>query len=164
MIRSSDWETQNMTAEEVGSLMSEFAIGSIAAMALLNPRTTIRGTLPTLGYQLNVQWQYVIALAICIGGVHLLLVGLMLWIARPVVITDDSNLAVARLLKGLVEPLGREGGLLDGTEIAEAVQRENVKVGYGVREGETGMILEIGNGLRRRKSLPGRRFPLGRYA
>lgn len=78
--------------------------------------------------------KYVITLAACIGGIHLLLVGLILWIARPIVITDDSNLAVARLLKGLVEPLGHEGGLLDGTEIAEAVQRENVKVGHGVRE------------------------------
>ena len=144
--------------------MSEFAIGSLAAMALLNPRTTIPGTLPTLGYQLNNEWQYVIALAACIGGIHLLLVGLMLWIARPIVITDDSNLAVARLLKGLVEPLGHEGGLLDGKEIAEAVQQESVKVGYGVREGETGTILEIGDGLDRRKTLPGRRFPTGTYA
>ena len=149
----------------VGSRMSEFAIGSVAAMALLNPQTTIRGTLPTLGYQLNIEWQYVIALAACIGGIHLLLVGLMLWIARPIVITDDSNLAVARLLKGLVEPLGHEGGLLDGTEIAEAIQQEEeVKVGYGVREGETGTILEISDGLQSRKRLPGRKFPTGTYA
>ena len=56
-------------------------------------------------------------------------------------ITDDSNLAVARLLRDLVEPIGRKGGLLDGEEIAAAIQDEGVKVGYGVTQGETGTIL-----------------------
>lgn len=80
--------------------MSGFAIGSVAAVDVLTPSTTIPGTLSTLDYHLDIEWQYVITLVACIAGVRLLLVGLMLWIARPIVITDDYNLAVRRLLKG----------------------------------------------------------------
>ena len=162
MISSSYWETQDLTAEEVGSRMSEFAIGSIAAMSVFNPQIMIRGTLPRLGYHLSIEWQYVIALAACIAGVHFLLVALILWISRPIVVTDDSNLAVARLLKGLVDPLGHEGGLLVGSEIAEAVQKGG-SVSYGVSERVGGRSLELGPDLQVRKRLPGRQFPAGRY-
>lgn len=161
---SSYWETENLAVEEVGSRMSEFAIGSVAAMAVFNPDTQIPGTLPILGYSLSIEWRYIIALAVCIVGVHCMLVVLMLWIARPIVITDDSNLAVARLLKGLVNPLAQGGGLLNGPEIAEAIQKGKDKVTYGVREGEAGTILEVGEDLHVRKRLPGRRFPAGQYA
>ena len=143
--------------------MSEFAIGSIAAMSIFNPQIPISGTLPRLGYHLSVEWQYVVALASCIAGVHCLLVALILWISRPIVVTDDSNLAVARLLKGLVEPLGHEGGLLGGQELAEAVHKEEELVSYGVSEGVNGRILELGPGLQIRKRLPGRKFPAGQY-
>ncbi|KAL8786671.1 MAG: hypothetical protein Q9195_008107 [Heterodermia aff. obscurata] len=162
-IAFSYWETQGLTAEEVGSRMSEFAIGSIAAMSVYNPAIQIPGMLPRLGYHLSVEWQYVIALAACIAGVHCLLVALILWISRPIVVTDDSNLAVARLLKGLVDPLGHGGGLLDGEEIAEAVQKEGERVSYGVSEGVEGTILAVGPGLEVRKRLPGRKFPAGQY-
>ena len=162
MIFSSYWETENRNAEGVGSLMSEFAIGSIAAMSVYNPPISIPGTLPRLGYRLSIEWQYVIALAACIAGVHCLLVALILWISRPIVVADDSNLAVARLLKGLVDPLGHEGGLLGGQEIAEAVQKEDL-VSYGVSEGVHGNTLELGPHLQVRKRLPGRKFPAGRY-
>ena len=163
MAPSSYWETDKLTVDEVGSHMSEFAIGSVAAMAILNPDTQIPGNLPMLGYSLSVEWQYIIALAVCIVGVHCMLVVLMLWIARPIIITDDSNLAVARLLKGLVDPLGHGGGLLNGPEIAEAIQKERDKVTYGVRAGEAGTILEVGEGIQVRKRLPGRKFPAGQY-
>ena len=144
--------------------MAEFAIGSVAAMSMLNPETTIHGTRPTLGYKLSVEWQNVVALSACIAGVHLLLVGVMLWIARPIVITDDSSFAVARLLKGLIEPLGPAGGLLNGNEIAEAIQADHQTVGYGVRQGQAGgFILEMGENLQRRKQLPKGRFPTGPY-
>ena len=132
-------------------------------MSVFNPQITIPGTLPRLGYHLSIEWQYVIALTACIAGVHFLLVALILWISRPIVVTDDSNLAVARLLKGLVDPLGHEGGLLLGPEIAEAVQKEGASVSYGVREGVDGRSLELGPDLQVRKRLPGRKFPAGRY-
>lgn len=158
------WETQDLDAATVGSRMSEFAIGSLAAMANLNPQTQIRGTLPMLGYQLSVEWKYVIALAAGIASVHCMLVALMLWISRPVIVGVDSNLATARMLKGLVERLGDGGGLLDDREMAEAIQRDTGDVGYGVRESDRGPLLELGEGTTMRKRLPGGRFPTGHYA
>ena len=158
------WETQNLDAATVGSRMSEFAIGSLAAMANLNPHTQIRGTLPNLGYQLSVEWNYVAALATGIGVVHCLLVALVLWISRPVIVGTDSNIATARTLKGMVEKLGDRGGLLDDREMAEAIQRNTGDVGYGVRESGQGMLLELGEGTTVRKRLPGGRFPTGQYA
>ena len=161
---SSYWETQDLDAETVGSRMSEFAIGSLAAMANLNPQTSIFGTLPNLGYHLSVEWQYVIALAAGIGFVHCLLVALMLWISRPVIVGADSNLVTARLLKGLVDKLGDGGGLLDDRELAEAIQRDTGDVGYGVRESEQGTVVGLGEGTVVRKRLPGGTFPAGPYA
>lgn len=151
--------------------MAEFAIGSLAAMADLNNRTEIPGTLPTLGFHLSVEWRYVIALAVCIVAVHCFLVGLICFIVRPVVIPGDSNLITAQLLRGLVGKIGDQGGLLQGKEIADAIQRETSGVaggrgtiGYGVRDGNGGIVLEIGEGMVRRRDLPGERFPEGQYA
>ncbi|KAL8946047.1 MAG: hypothetical protein Q9222_007506, partial [Ikaeria aurantiellina] len=61
------WETDTLSPMQVGSRMAEFAIGSLTAMATLNLRTRIMGTLPTLGYRLSVHWNYLIALAACIA-------------------------------------------------------------------------------------------------
>ncbi|KAL8938623.1 MAG: hypothetical protein Q9216_003799 [Gyalolechia sp. 2 TL-2023] len=171
------WELGDLSAQEVGSRMAEFAIGSLTSMANYNPQQNVSGTLPTLGYSLSVHWSYMIALAAVITGVHCLLVGLILWIARPVVVPGDSNLVVARLLHGLVGRLGEKGNLLEAKEIAEAiekgekehedanaVQKERGTVGYGVRHESSGAVLEIGEGLKRRKSLPGGKFPQGGYA
>ncbi|KAL8733952.1 MAG: hypothetical protein Q9181_003365 [Wetmoreana brouardii] len=167
----SHWDTDKLDAQEVGALMARFAIGSLTAMATLNVHTQIIGTLPTLGFHLSIHWRYVIALAACIAGVHCLLVGLILWIARPVVVPADSNLVTARLLQPLVSKIGEHGGLLEGKEIAEAIEREgedNVDgkgtVGYGIRERPGGTVLEVGEGTAKRKKLDGGRFPGGTYA
>ncbi|KAL8874696.1 MAG: hypothetical protein Q9198_006855, partial [Flavoplaca austrocitrina] len=167
----SHWETDTLTPQEVGSRMAEFAIGSLTGMADLNKHTTIPGTLPTLGFHLSVKWRYVVALISCIVGVHCFLVGLIVFIARPVAIPGDSNLVTARLLQGMVEKIGEKGGLLEGKEIADAIQREvsgsatgRGTVGYGFRDGKDGLVLEVGEGMVRRKELPGGRFPEGVYA
>ncbi|KAL8835191.1 MAG: hypothetical protein Q9176_007047 [Flavoplaca citrina] len=167
----SHWETDTLTPQEVGSRMAEFAIGSLTGMANLNKHTTIPGTLPTLGFHLSVKWRYVVALMACITGVHCFLVGLIIFIARPVAIPGDSNLVTARLLQGMVSKLGEKGGLLKGKEIADAIQWEVLgsangrgSVGYGVRDGKDGMVLEVGEGMVSRKELPGGRFPDGEYA
>ena len=155
--------------------MAEFAIGSIASLSNYNLHDLIPGTLPTLGYKLSVQWQFIIALAAVITGVHCILVGLILFIAQPVVIPGDSNLVIARLLHGLVGRVGEQGNLLEEKEIAEAIEKEGSghgtvvgrgegTVGYGVREGSSGTVLELGEGLLRRKELKGGRFPQGTYA
>ena len=147
-------------------------------MAQLNIFQEIEGDVPTLGYQLNVDWKWVISLSAGVAAVHVLLVGLILFISRPIVVADDSNLVTARLLHGLVDRLGEKGGLLDGREIAKAVEQEGrkggdggrgrEKVGYGVREGitegtSTGCVLEISSAVEVRKSFTKGRFPRGRY-
>lgn len=169
------WETDNLPAQAVGRRMAEFAIGSLASMSNYNLHTRIPGTLPTLGYSLSVKWEFIIALAAVITGVHSLLVGLILFIARPIVVPADSNLVVAKLLGGLASRVGERGNLLEAKEMAEAIEKEGHghgsedavgagTVGYGVREAEPGTVLEIGEGLVRRKNLKGRVFPRGLYA
>lgn len=87
----------------------------------------------------------------------------------------DSNLVVAKLLHGLVGRVGERGNLLEAKGIAEAIEEEGQgeagpvdrkggTVGYGVRERSLGNVLEIGEGLAKRKSLRGGSFPRGTYA
>lgn len=130
------WETYQLDAEEIGAKMAEFALSSLASLANINPQQGVQGTQPNLGYSLGVQWNFVIVLAACIGAAHCLLVVAMLWMARPVVVLDDSTLATARLLHGLVGKLDGRGSLCDGKTLAEAIQRTldspKGKVVYGI--------------------------------
>lgn len=155
--------------------MAEFAIGSLASMANYNLHASIPGTVPILGYNLSVHWEFIITLAVLIIGVHSLLVSLILFLARPIVVPADSNLVVARLLHGYVGRFGERGSLLEAKEIAEAIEKDGQEagemvgngkgtVGYGVRQGGHGMVLEVGDGLIKRKGLRGGRFPQGLYA
>lgn len=157
-------------------------------MARVNPSTRIHSPRsPTLGYHLSVHWNFFIAILATISGVHLILMYATVVLSRPVVVGDDSNLVAARVLHGLVGRLGGggKGGLLDGREIAEAIERaggadagerakETREVLYGVREeegkmGEAGRkMLEVGDEdsgvVGRKKGLSGKRFPRGEYA
>ena len=122
-------ETHNLDANEIGSNIAEFAIGSIAATAALNQKEQFFSpSLPMLGYSLTTMWRYVIILFACIGAVHVVLVGLLCWVARPVVVCDDSDLCTARLLQGLVGRLPTCGGsLLDGKKLAGAIDSASVE-------------------------------------
>ena len=98
---------------------------------------------------------------------HCILVALMLWMARPIVVGADSNLVMARLLQGLVAPLGGRGGLLAGREIAEAIQGESEakdEVVYGEVQRDIGTVLELGRQVEVRRRLPAGRFRSGIYA
>lgn len=162
---SSYWETQNKSAAKVGAKMSEFAIGSLAVMADLNPQTSGQGTVPILGYRVSVGWGMLISLLAGVVVVHFILVVLMLWFAKPVVVPDDSNLCTARLLEGLVARLGGKGSFLDGKEMAEALGRQGAgRVVYGIRDMEEkfqGRVLEVGENVTVRRK--GKRFPGGLY-
>ena len=171
----SDWEVQDLDAQEVGSRMAQYALGSIAGMVTLNPLWQQPGTLPILGYHLETHWNYVIAIAAVVAGLHTVFVALMLWVARPIVVVDDSHLCNARLLQGLVGRLGDGGNLLDGPEIARAIQERvwgdgererEAGVSYGVNHTEVGAVHTIGLGedIAVRKNLPRRRFPKGLYS
>lgn len=177
-VRSSRWEIDGLEPDMVGARMSEFAIGSLTAMAKLNKKTQIQGTLPTLGYRLSIHWNYVLAIAISIAGVHCLLVGVILWIARPIVIPGDSTLITARLLQGLVGRVGDEGGLMGERELAAAIEKRGGgeggdfeggrdgkgTVGYGVEKQQGKTVLRIGSGMAKRKDLDEGKFPGGVYA
>ncbi len=132
-------ETHGLDADEIGSNIAHFAMGSIAATAGLNQKEPFSSpTLPILGYSPSITWPFVIVLFVCIGLVHVVLVGLLCWVARPVVICDDSDLCTARLLQGLVGRIPAGGGaLLDGKALAREIDNtstENNAVGDGVSD------------------------------
>ena len=70
---SSAYETHFAQPDRVGAFMAEFALGSLATMARLNPLIETQGMVPYLGSRLDVHWNYMIILVIGIAAVHLLL-------------------------------------------------------------------------------------------
>ncbi|MCJ1463715.1 hypothetical protein MMC07_002324 [Pseudocyphellaria aurata] len=163
--RSSPWEVNNLSAPEVGALMSKFAIGSLATMARLNPQSSRPGTLPILGFRLSVEWDHIIILAVCIVAVHCILVGLMLWIASSVVVAHDSNLCMARLLEELVERLRGKGSLLNEKEIVTAIQGQGprLRVTYGTGTMEGQRVLRLGDKTEVEQVGKWKAFPKGVY-
>lgn len=149
--------------------MAEFAIGSLASMANLNPQFSQQGTLPDLAFSLSVEWNYVIILAVIIVCAHCILVALMLWIARSVVVAHDSHLCMARLLHGLVGRLGGRGSLLDEKEIVTAIEgprAREFRVKYGIerigqRKGER--LLKVGEKKDFERMSKWSTFPKGPY-
>ncbi|KAL9063918.1 MAG: hypothetical protein Q9161_009196 [Pseudevernia consocians] len=127
-------ETHGLDATEIGSNIAQFAIGSIAATAGLNQKEPFFSpTLPILGYSPSINWRFVILLFVCISVVHVVLVGLLCWVARPVVICDDSDLCTARLLQGLVGRIpGGGGALLDGKALARAIDDTSTEDKAGI--------------------------------
>jgi len=83
-----------------------------------------------------------------------------------VVIKDESNLSIARLLRPLVDRMGNSGTLVDGEEMSGVIE-ENLPRGgvYGPREdgGGVGRMLHIWEGTRPRERWANRRHPDGRY-
>ena len=133
--------------------MAQFAIASLAAMADLNPLQPLPGMLPELGYQISVHWDFLIAFAAGVAGVHALILALTLWISRSVVVCDDSYLVAALLLHGLVGLLEGVENLTNAKYMAQVLQRrlnemdrEGATVRYGLRDpgAEERPVLEIG--------------------
>lgn len=129
--------------DDVGALMAEFAASALATMAHQNPTTIVQGSLPTLGYQADVEWKNMGALAASIVVAHLLMVSLILWLTRLVIVMDDNYLVRVPLLQGLMQtvPEGDELQLLSETELArepESTTRAVEGAGEGV--GEDGAI------------------------
>lgn len=88
---------------------------------------TINGNVDTPGLDyFSVKWPYIMILAACVASVHATLVGLILWVSNPIVVAEDSNVVVARLLEGVIKTLHGTGSLCDGREIAEAVKRDGI--------------------------------------
>lgn len=53
--------------------MAEFAIRSLSTMAYRNPQIQVSGLVPYLGTSLNILWEYVIPLCVCIVAVQVAL-------------------------------------------------------------------------------------------
>ena len=181
-------EAHNLDAHEIGSNIAQFAMGSIATTANRNFKVPNSSpTLPILGFSPTIKWRLVTALFAVIGTVHIILVGLLCWIARPVVVYDDSDLSTARLLHELVGriPDGR-GTLLDGKRLAQEIDQasrdnavaagemhattppEPTRVVYGVVETNDKVGIErprlgISEDIQPLSSGTGA-FPKGRYA
>ena len=126
--------------------MRLFAIGVFAtADQIISDIDTsalhVPGFFPNQGVKLNIDhpgnmW----ALFGCIGGAHLVLFLIGLWIANRVVVVEDSYLAIAMLLRPVVEGMKYKGCLLDKEERKKRVR--------GLEEVVYGPITEEKGGVR----------------
>ncbi|KAL9045425.1 MAG: hypothetical protein Q9214_001528 [Letrouitia sp. 1 TL-2023] len=164
----SPWEIHYHDASQVGANMAEFAIGSISYMASRNPHISFRGNLTHLGEKLDPHWQSAIPLLLVIVAAHFALFIAAVLASKSAVIKDDSALAIARLLRPLVDVLGDSGTAMSGKEISEKIgeQKEFEQgVVYGPRVDTSSgrYCLDIGNDVRTEDGWPGGRHPDGTY-
>jgi len=156
-------EPQSGSPVGIGSLMSRFAIGVVAAAAIYPNQTIIqKGLQPQLGNQLNVShWGYltlILCLLVLVQGLGFVMTAFM---SNRVVIKDESAYATARLLRPIMERLGDSGNAAEGDEICEALgDGPDTKLIYTVvkDENDDGLFhVELGPYKRVRA------FPEGRY-
>ncbi|KAL8759048.1 MAG: hypothetical protein Q9184_003737 [Pyrenodesmia sp. 2 TL-2023] len=162
------WETHFKTPRHVGANMAKFAISSIAEMAAANSRIQVQGLVPYVGSHLEIYWVYLVTLFMGIITTHLVLSLSAILASRKVAIKDDSLLATARLLQPLINVLGNEGTLLDGKELAKAIQNKSrgagIVVGPMKNQGrQDGYHLDIGEKVPLRQGWPEHRHPAGKY-
>ena len=146
--------------------MAEFALGSLASMAIRNPSVQYHGAVPILGFHLHVEWKFTRALCASIVIVHFLFFATAVYTSRLVIIKDDSNLSTARLLRPLVDHLGSQGTLIEGKDISRVIEDNGVSgIVYGPGEdpGTGGRVLDISDKVMPRRTLAGRRHPDGTY-
>ena len=146
--------------------MAEFALGSLASLAIRNPSVQFHGAVPILGFHLTVQWKFTLALCASILIVHFVFFAAAVYTSRLVIIKDDSNLSTARLLRPLVDHLSDQGTLVEGKDISKVIEDHGVKgLVYGPREepGAGGRILDLSDRAMLRKNLAERRHPDGIY-
>ncbi|MCJ1282388.1 hypothetical protein MMC26_001711 [Xylographa opegraphella] len=150
-------------AAGMAAMMRQFAMGTISAADLNNPN--LNGSLldlqPGQGVQLSLDHPANIhAILITVLSVQLLLFVIGALVANRAVVVDDSYIAIARLLRPVVDKLGAGGGLLDGDAICDALGDR--KVVYGTttqQEAARGVVRHLGIGEMR----PTRSFPAGYY-
>lgn len=119
----SAWEIHYKDADSVGANMAEFAIGSIAYMANRNPHISFQGNLTHLGQALDPHWQSAIPLLAVIIGAHVAIYATAIYASQHAVIKDDSMLAIARLLRPLVEVFGDTGTFMTGKEMSSVISQ-----------------------------------------
>lgn len=148
--------------------MAEYAIGSISYMASRNPNVSFMGNLTHLGQRIEPKWGSAIPLLLVIVAAHFALVAAAVFASKSAVIKDDSALAIARLLRPLVDVLGDSGTAMSAKEISERIDEQDrfrQGVVYGPQEDTSLGIyrLDIGNDIRTEDGWPGGRHPDGIY-
>ncbi|OQU98476.1 hypothetical protein CLAIMM_04261 [Cladophialophora immunda] len=135
---SSQWSPPgNYTADDMALLVSKFTAGAIAAIDTNGPRRNVTGFGPAPAQVLNVQWRYAGSILGAIPVAQGLVLLAVILLADKAIIKDTSHLAMARLLRPVVDKLGDTGCLLTGDEIAERLG--NLRVIYGVRDPDDGV-------------------------
>lgn len=93
------------------------------------------GLMPNQGVQLKLDHpEFIAAILGGIGGFHFVLFILAAWLANKVVVVDDSCLAIALLMRPVVDRLNH-GSLMSGKEICKALKHP--KVSYGTVDKNT---------------------------
>lgn len=119
-------EIDTRDPDEVGALMAEFAIRSIATMASQNRLIRLPGLTPKLGASLQVKrlWSPLL-LVIGILAFQALLIAVTMFFARNVVIPEDSHIVLGQLLRPVIDYQGPHAKKLDDQPKSEFVADED---------------------------------------
>ena len=154
---------QNGSPSGMAYMMTQYAIGAISTADMNNPfvNSTLYTLIPGTGVQLTLDHPGNIhAILVTILAVHLVLFVAGAFLANQVVVMDDSYLAIAHLLRPVVEELGNKGSLLNGDDVCDALG-DDVEVVY------VSTTKKSTNGLVRHLELadvaPSKSFPAGLY-
>lgn len=155
---------QNGDNSAMAQLISRFAIGSIIGAAYNNPSSHKYGNQPQQGVVLDIdKHEYLLLILILTSGTQGVLFILCAFIANQVIVRDDTHLATARLLRPLMERVGRSGSMADGTDISEALGSDvpgshgkHLKVIYSVKHAREGFLhhVDLGEQEALRKGFP----------
>ncbi|KAL8825087.1 MAG: hypothetical protein Q9170_007932 [Blastenia crenularia] len=97
----SEWDIHGAEIDEIGDRFAHSALGSLATMAVFNPRIQLPGHVPHLGHKIHVYEPYFSVLLGCIVGAHFaLFAATVYWIVR------GSNMTTNAV--GM-HPLGEQG-------------------------------------------------------
>jgi len=99
-------------ADMMGSIISMYALGSIAGASLFNPRIYYQGEAPVQGYELNLNHPKFFYLIIgLISGCHLVFIIIVAVLSNRVKVGPDTYLSMALLLRPIADALeGVSGG------------------------------------------------------
>lgn len=148
----------NGSAEGMAMQLSRFAAGVISGTAYNNPNVIVAGMEPQLGVVLSIpKWSLVHVILIITVGVQLGLFLIAAFLAHNVMIKEDSYLAIARLLRPMVERMGDEGTTATANEICAVVGGHDEYIYSVKKSGEDVWQTDIGQ-ERRVKA-----FPIGKY-
>ncbi|KAI9810440.1 MAG: hypothetical protein M1826_003609 [Phylliscum demangeonii] len=150
--------TSSNSANDRGWLIAQFATGVLGYAGQVNPPVLIPGNVAKSGSYISVRWKQFLPLMLGLGLLQLVVTMFSILVANSVIVKDDSRLAIARLLRPLVERLGPSGCLLDGDDISKTLTTEVV---YGVRQAGEWHHVDVGHDIQPVRLWDG--FPAGWY-